>query len=79
MKFETAFDIEDTIWFMEKDKPTEAIVSSISIHHSGGGACNHIKYSATNAKDPKTWLDHQHLHEGMNKLFKTKAELLASL
>lgn len=77
MKFITKFNMNDEVWFMKDNKPTRANITSVDIHHSRGGACNGIKYTATDYINPKTWLDHQNLFE--RDLYSSKEELIKSL
>ena len=76
MKFETKFNVGDRVWFMKDNHPVEVIISSINVFFVGTNQ-DHIKYSAENIADSKSWLDHQNLFEG--KIFGSKKKLFISL
>lgn len=74
MKIETKFNIDDTVWFMHKEKPTTKTVRSMKVH---SGKClvgitdPLIEYDF-NEHDAKGYKDEK-------QLFPTKEELLQSL
>lgn len=76
MKFETEFNKNDRAWIMKDNKPVELIISAIHIFYVNTDQ-DKISYSARDAVNPRTWIDHQHLFEG--SLFRSKEELLKSL
>ena len=76
MKFETKFNVEDCVWYMKNNKPTEVVISAIEIFFVNTNQ-DRITYSAKDADHPITWLDHTKLSEKV--LFKSKVELLESL
>ena len=76
MNFKTKFNLEDRVWYMKDNCPTEVIISAIQIFEVGTNQ-SHIKYNARNVTNSTSWLDHQNLFECM--LFKSKGELLKSL
>lgn len=76
MEFKTKFDVDQKVWYMKNNKPTEIIISAIEIFYVGTNQ-DRIKYNAKDFINPVTWLDHTNLFE--QDLFKTKNELLNSL
>ena len=76
MKFETEFNLEDHVWYMKGNKPIEVVISAIHVFYVDTNQ-DQIKYSAKDAINPVSWIDHQNLFEG--KLFKSKDDLLSSL
>lgn len=76
MKLITKFNLRDHAWYMNENKPIEVIISSIEIFYVGTNQ-SYIKYNATDASNPVTWLDHTNLFE--YALFVSKEELLESL
>jgi len=76
MIVKTRFNINDRVWYMQLNKPTEVIISAIEIFRVGTNQ-DHIKYNAKNVTNSASWLDHQHLFENM--LFTSKDALLNSL
>jgi len=76
MEFKTKFNVNDRVWFMKDNKPTEAIISAIKIFYVNTNQDN-IRYNAKKVFDSQSWLDYCDLNE--NTLFKSKEELVASL
>ena len=76
MKIETKFNLSDSAWYMNKNKPVEVLISAIQTFHVGTNQ-DSIKYNGRDVKNSTSWLDHTDLHETM--LFKTKTDLLNSL
>jgi len=76
MNFKTEFNLGDIAWYMRNNKPVEVVISAIHIFHVNTSQ-DQIKYSAKDAVNPVTWIDHQNLIQSI--LFKTKDELLTSL
>ena len=76
MKFETRFDVGESAWIMEDNKPKEVIISAIEIFYVNTNQ-DFVKYKAKNAVNPVTWLDNTNLRD--EQLYKTKHLLLASL
>jgi hypothetical protein len=76
MKFETEFNLNEHVWYMKNNTPTEVIISAIYIFEVGTNQ-SHIKYNAKNITNSVSWLDHQNIFQ--DALFKSKADLLRSL
>lgn len=76
MTFETKFDIDQRVWYMKNNKPTEVIISAIEIFYVATSQ-DRISYNATDALNPVTWLDHTNLSE--RELYTSKEKLLQSL
>lgn len=76
MEIKTEFNLEEKVWYMKNNKPTEVIISAIEIFYVNTDQ-DQIKYNAKDVISPKTWLDHTNLFESI--LFKTKEDLLKSL
>lgn len=76
MEFKTKFNLKDVVWYMKDNKPTEVIISAIEIFYVNTSQ-DKMKYNATDAINPRTWLDHTNLFEDM--LYHSKEELLKSL
>ena len=75
MEIKTKFNIGDCAWYMNNNKPTKVIITSVEVFW--GSSQGRAKYNAEDALNPITWLDHANLFE--DKLFKTKEDLLKSL
>ena len=76
MIFETKFNLDDHVWYMKDNKPTEVIISAIEIFYVNTNQ-DRIKYNGKNVSNSVSWLDHTNLHQDM--LFRSKEELLESL
>jgi hypothetical protein len=70
------FNIEDRVWYMKNNKPTEVIISAIEIFFVNTNQ-DQITYNAKHVDNSFSWLDHTKLQEAW--LFKSKTELLESL
>jgi len=75
MKFETKFNLKDRAWYMKDNKPVEVSISAIYTFYVNTNQ-DQIKYSGKDVINPKTWIDHQNLFEGI--LFTSKDDLLNS-
>ena len=75
-QFQARFNIEDRVWYMKNNKPTEVIISAIEIFFVNTNQ-DQITYNARNVGHSVSWLDHTKLQEAW--LFKSKTELLESL
>jgi len=76
MDFKTKCNLEDNVWYMCNNKPTEVKISAIEIFHVGTDQ-DRISYNAKDVINPVTWLDHTNLRE--SELYFSKEELLKSL
>ena len=76
MIFNTKFDVGTKVWFMQNNKPVEAITSSIEISYIREDN-KHIKYTARKVYNSISWLDYTNLFE--DNLYSTKEELINSL
>lgn len=76
MDFKTKYNLNDKVWFMKDNKPTEVKISAIEIFYVNTNQ-DTIKYNAKDCTNPKTWLDHTNLNE--SNLFPTKELLIQSL
>lgn len=79
MKVETRFNLRNKIWFLYNNRPVEATVRRIDIHHDKH--CTYIKYETNletdeirNSRDNPQYVA---IHE--QNAFATKEELLKSL
>jgi hypothetical protein len=75
-QFQAKFNIEDRVWYMKNNKPTEVVISAIEVFYANTNQ-DCITYNAKNVVNSVSWLDHQNLQEAW--LFKSKIELLESL
>ena len=75
-QFQAKFNIEDRVWYMKNNKPTEVVISAIEVFHVNTNQ-DRITYNAKNVVNSVSWLDHRNLQEAW--LFKSKIELLESL
>ena len=75
-QFQAKFNLEDRVWYMKNNKPTEVIISAIEIFFVNTNQ-DQITYNAKNVGHAVSWLDHTKLQEAW--LFKSKTELLESL
>jgi hypothetical protein len=75
-QFQAKFNIEDRVWYMKNNKPTEVVISAIEIFYVNTNQ-DRITYNAKNVDHSVSWLDHTNLRESW--LFKSKTELLESL
>jgi hypothetical protein len=75
-QFQAKFNIDDRVWYMQNNKPTEVIISAIEIFFVNTNQ-DRITYNAKNVDHSVSWLDHTNLQEAW--LFKSKTELLESL
>jgi len=76
MEFKTRFNLNDRVWYMKENKPTEVVISAIEIFFVGTNQ-DHITYNAANVTNSVSWLDHTKLPESV--LFASKKDLLESL
>lgn len=75
-QFQTKFNLEDRVWYMKNNKPTEVIISAVEIFFVNTNQ-DRITYNAKHVDHSVSWLDHTKLQEEW--LFKSKIELLESL
>jgi hypothetical protein len=75
-QFQAKFNLEDRVWYMKNNKPTEVIISAIEVFFVNTNQ-DQITYNAKHVDHSFSWLDHTKLQEAW--LFKSKAELLESL
>jgi hypothetical protein len=75
-QFQAKFNLEDRVWYMKNNKPTEVIISAIEIFFVNTNQ-DQITYNAKNVDHSVSWLDHTKLQEAW--LFKSKTELLEAL
>ena len=75
MKFETKFNLGDTIWFMRNNVPTKAIVTYIQASQCGTNKT--VFYNAKRVTGSVSWLDYTNLNE--INLFESKKDLLMAL
>jgi hypothetical protein len=75
-QFQAKFNIEDRVWYMKNNKPTEVVISAIEVFFVNTNQ-DQITYNAKNVNHSVSWLDHTKLQEAW--LFKSKTELLESL
>jgi hypothetical protein len=75
-QFQAKFNIEDRVWYMKNNKPTEVVISAIEVFYANTNQ-DCITYNAKNVVNSVSWLDHRNLQEAW--LFKSKIELLESL
>jgi hypothetical protein len=75
-QFQARFNIEDRVWYMRNNKPTEVVISAIEIFYVNTNQ-DRITYNAKNVDHSVSWLDHTNLQESW--LFKSKTEILESL
>lgn len=72
MEIKTKFSLDQTVWFMKDNHPTPVEISAIKTFNVGTNQ-DSVRYNATDCRLPKSWLDHEDLHE--NILFATKDDL----
>ena len=76
MTITTKYNLGDSLWFMQNNKPIQGTVKAIyTFNVSTNQDC--IKYNLSDWDNPRTWLDHPDIDE--NRLYSTKEELLDSL
>jgi len=76
VNIETKFNLDDHAWYMKNNVPTEVIISSIKTFNVGTNQ-DSITYTAKDTVNSVSWLDHEHLHEGI--LFSSKIALSTKL
>lgn len=76
MTIETKFNINDVVFFLERNQIVKATISAIETFNVGTNQ-DYIKYSAKDYDNSQTWLDHNNLPE--KTLYSSKEELLKSL
>lgn len=60
MDIRTKFNLDETVYFMESNIVVEAAISAVRTFNSSNNK-NNISYSATDAKNTRTWLDYETL------------------
>jgi len=76
MTIETKFNLNDVVFFFERNQIVRATISAIETFNVGTNQ-DYIKYSAKDYYNEQTWLDHNNLPE--KRLYSSKEELLQSL
>lgn len=79
MKFETKFNLNDSAWRMNGNRPSKVFISAIYISYvdTGRGAPLNYSYNVRNDENSHGEIDHIDIDE--SNLFKTKKVLLESI
>ena len=76
MNITTKFNLDESAWYMQNNKPVEVLISAVRTFHVGTNQ-DKITYSAKDVENSVSWIDHEALHEEM--LYKTKSDLIMAV